>query len=199
MGRSRKLRHFAYSYTDYILGTLRACATQKGNSSGDEDWLVFKAVRFFVRRGCQPAVSNDAGVTPLHYAVLLGRIRTIKYLLSLNISLPPDILFTATYSDYNFACCRYIVKTLVTSGCDTRTPNSDGDTPLQAAIIKGKVDVVDYLLSVVPVLNHEVEDLFSAITLAPRSVQIDMRRVLSRLTRAESPALPMSSGLIRYS
>ena len=165
-----------------------------------EDWPVLEAVKFFVRCGCQPAVCNDAGKTPLHNAVHFGRIRTIKYLLSLNILLPPDILFTATHSEHNSACCRYIVETLVTSGCDTWTPNSDGDTPLQAAIIKGKVDVVDYLLSVVPVLNHEVEDLFSAITLAPRSVQIDMRRVLSRLTRAESPvALAMRRGPTRYS
>jgi ankyrin repeat protein len=157
----------------------------------DEDGCALKAIKFLVRCGCEPAVSNDDGQTPLHIAVNLGRIKTIKYLLSLNISLPCDILFTAIQSDNNSAYRRYIIETLVTSGCDSRTPNADGDTPLRVAIMKGKVDVVEYLLSVASVYHPPLEDLLSATALALPSVRSEMRRILSaRRTMSESPALP---------
>ena len=148
------------------------------DSDEDDDGRALEAVKFFVGCDCEPAAPNDDGKTPLHIAVHLGRIKTIKYLLSLSIPLPCDILFTAIQSDDNSAYCRYIIATLVTYGCDTRAPNSDGDTPLRVAIMKGKVDVVEYLLSVVPVHNPPLEDL-SATSLAPTSVQSEMRRILS--------------------
>jgi ankyrin repeat protein len=157
----------------------------------DEDGCALEAIKFLVGCGCEPAAPNDDGETPLHIAVDLGRIKTIKYLLSLNIPLPSDILFTAIESDDNSAYCRYIIATLVTSGCDARTPNADGDTPLRVAIMKGKVDVVAYLLSVVSVHDPPLEDLLSATALAPPSVQSEMRRVLSdRRTWSESPDSP---------
>jgi len=157
----------------------------------DADHPARKAVKFLVGCGCEPAAPNDNGETPLHNAVGLGRIKTIEYLLSLNVPLPNDILFTAIQSDENSDCRRYIIKTLVTSGCDTRTPNSDGDMPLRVAIIKGQVGVVEYLLSVPSVYNPPLEDLLSATALAPPSVQSEMKRMLSdRLTRSESPDLP---------
>jgi ankyrin repeat protein len=159
----------------------------------DDDGRTLEAVIFFVRCGCKLAAPNDDGETPLHIAVDLGRRpKTIRYLLSLNIPLPSDILFTAIESDENPAYCRYIIATLVTSGCDTRTPNSDGDTPLRVAIMKGKVDVVEYLLSMTSVHNPPLEDLLSATALAPPSVQSEIRRMLSdRRTRSESPDLPL--------
>ncbi|KAF8446306.1 ankyrin repeat-containing domain protein [Boletus edulis BED1] len=129
------------------------------------DNCTLAAVELFVGRGSDPAVPNDNGETPLHNA----------YLLSLNNPLPLDILFTAIQSDQNSVCCRYIVQTL--------TPNAEGDTPLQVAIKKGKVDVAKYLLSV-------VSDLLSAAALAPPSIQSEMRRMLSdRRARSESPEL----------
>ncbi|KAG6372890.1 ankyrin repeat-containing domain protein [Boletus reticuloceps] len=156
----------------------------------DADDCSLAAVEFFVGCGSDPALPNDNGETPLHNAVDLGRLKTIKYLLSLNNPLPLDILFTAIQSDKNTVCCRYIVQTLVTSGCDTQTPNAEGDTPLQVAIKKGKVDVVKYLLSVESVQNQSLEDLLSAAALAPPSVQSEMRRMLSdRRARSESPEL----------
>ena len=157
----------------------------------DEDDRALEAVKYFLRWGCEPPAPNDNGETPLHIAVDLGRIKTMKHLLSLNIPLPRDILFTAIESDNNSAYCRYIVATLITSGCDTRTPNSDGDTPLRVAIMKGKVDVVEYLLSVVSEHNPPLEDLLSTAELAPPSVQSEMRRMLSApRARSESPDLP---------
>ena len=157
----------------------------------DEDGRALEAVKFFVRCGCELTAPNDDGETPLHIAVDLGRIKTIKYLLSLNIPLPSDILFTAIESDDNSAYCRHITATLVTSGCDARTPNADGDTPLRVAIMKGKVDVVEYLLSVVSEYNPPLEDLLLATALAPPSVQSEMRHILSdRRARSESPDLP---------
>ncbi|KAF8134004.1 ankyrin repeat-containing domain protein [Boletus edulis] len=158
----------------------------------DADDRTLAAVEFFVGRGSDPTVPNDNGETPLHNAVDLGRVKTIEYLLSLsNNPLPLDILFTAIQSDQNSACCRYIVQTIVTSGCDTQTPNAEGDTPLQVAIKTGKVDVVKYLLSVGSVQKPSLENLLSAATaLAPPSVQSEMGRVLSdRRARSESPEL----------
>ncbi|KAI9462193.1 ankyrin repeat-containing domain protein, partial [Boletus coccyginus] len=122
----------------------------------DVDDYALGAVKFLVWCGCEPAAPNDNGETPLHIAVHLGRIRTIKYLLSLNIPLPHNILFTAIQSGNIYRYRRDIIETLVTSGCNTRTPNSDGDTPLKVAIMRGEVDVVEYLLSVVPEYSHNV-------------------------------------------
>ncbi|KAF8133984.1 ankyrin repeat-containing domain protein, partial [Boletus edulis] len=157
---------------------------------GDGDALV--AVKFFVGRGSDPAALNDNGQTPLHNAVDLSRITTIEYLLSLNNPLPLDILFTAIQSDQNSGDYHCIIETLVTSGCDTQTPNAEGDTPLQVAIKKGKVDVVKFLLSVGSVQNQSLEDLLSAAALAPASVQSEMRHImlLDRSARSESPELP---------
>lgn len=154
----------------------------------DDDDDTLEAVKFLVSSGCELAVPNDDRKTPLHIAVDLGRLKTTKYLLSLNIPLPPDILVTAIQSHSNSYYCRHIIEALVTSGCDVQTPNSGGLMPLQVAIIKGKVDVVEYLLSVVSVHNPPLQTLLSATTLAPASVQSEMRRVLSdRRTRSESP------------
>ncbi|KAG6372884.1 ankyrin repeat-containing domain protein [Boletus reticuloceps] len=158
----------------------------------DADGRTLTTVEFFVGCGSDPAVLNDNGQTPLHNAVDLGRIKTIKYLLSLNSPLPFDILFTAIQSDQDSVCCHYIVQTLVTSGCDTQTPNAEGDTPLQVAIKKGRVDVVKYLLSVESVQNQSLEDLLSAAALAPAPVQSEMRRIMmlsDRRARSESPEL----------
>ena len=143
----------------------------------DADGRALEAVKFLVGCDCEPAAANDNGKTPLHIAVDLGRVKIIKFLLSLDIPLPCDILFTAIQSDNNSAYCRHIIVTLVTVGCDTRTPNSNGDTPLRVAIMKGKVDVVEYLLSVV-YNRPPVEDLLSATALAPPSVQSEMRRMI---------------------
>ena len=154
----------------------------------DHDGHALEVIKFLVRCGCEPAEPNDEGKTPLHIAVDLGRIKVVNYLLSLNIPLPCDILFSAIQSDNASAHYRCIIATLVTSGCDTRTPNSDGNTPLRVAIMKGKVDVAQYLLSVA---NPSLEDLLSVTELAQPSVQSEMRRMLStRLTRSESPDLP---------
>lgn len=62
----------------------------------------------------------------------------------MNIPLPPDILFVAIQSSDGSDSYLDIIKALVTSGCDPQKPGSDGETPLQVAIIQEKVDVVGY-------------------------------------------------------
>ena len=152
------------------------------------DFDELDAVKLLVGYGCDPLETNSRGETPLHIAVHLGHMKTIKYLLSLNIPLPWDILFTAIRGGHNSAYCRYIVANLVTSGCDT----SDGDTLLQVAIMSGKVDVVEYLLLTVTSMHHPpLEDLLSTAELAPPFAQSGMRHMLSDcLTMSESPDFP---------
>lgn len=153
-------------------------------SINDEN--VLEAVIFLVARGCSPSMPNVYGKTPLHVAVARGHTKVVKYLLSLNIPLPSDILFTAIQSP---TASLDLVKVLVTSGCDVQAHNSGRHTPLHVAIIEGHVDMVEYLLSVVG-LKPSPNTLLSAIALAPPDVQGRMRRALNCLARSESPELP---------
>ena len=56
---------------------------------------VLEGVVLLLRRGCDPSVSNIHGATPLHIAIRRRHTVVVKHFLSLKVSLPPDILFTA--------------------------------------------------------------------------------------------------------
>lgn len=135
--------------------------------SGDPEAL--EVITSLVTRGCNPATPNTQGVTPLHVAVMQGDPRIIKHLVSLNAPLPPDILFSAIESDFMPSTwdAADVVRFLVNSGCDTRTRNDAGNTPLHVAFTRGHVAVVDYLLSLIDNDNPPSEDPLPAAELAP--------------------------------
>lgn len=177
-------------------GTMLHVATGAIHPSGDDgeddcnEDDALEVVRFLVKCGCDPAAPNDYGDTPLYIALDYGRIKLIKYLLPLNNPLPPDILSNAirNSNDFGTGNCLDIVRALVTSGCDPQTPDSEGDTPLQVAIVAEAPEVVEYLLSVVPVCKSSPEDPLSATALASPDVQ--RRMPYDRFARSESPDLP---------
>lgn len=157
-----------------------------------DDPEVLDVITFFIARGCDPAISNIHGVTPLHVAVKQGDPMLVKHLISLNAPLPPDILFTAIESDLmsssEWHWMMHVIKVLVTSGCYALARNEAGYTPLRTAVIKGYVPVVDYLLTVTDSPPSDSEDLLSAATLAPLAVRSEMVSMLNdRLARGGSP------------
>ena len=104
------------------------------SSLDDDD--VLEGVSHLINCGCQPATPNASGFTPLHIAVERGLTTVVTHLLSLDVPLPPDILFTAVWSASTFEWARrrtkleiIRVEALVTSGCDTRIRNVSGHTP----------------------------------------------------------------------
>ena len=58
---------------------------------GDE---ALKAVKSLVGYGCNPLEANSRGNTPLHIAVEQNHLSVARYLLTLGIPLPPDLLVT---------------------------------------------------------------------------------------------------------
>ncbi|KAF8549459.1 ankyrin [Imleria badia] len=151
---------------------------------------VLDVITFLVVRGCDPAIPNTRGDTPLHVAVKQGDVMIVEHLLSLKAPLPSDILLTAIRSDLisssHWHWVMHVIEVLVTSGCHPLARNGAGYTPLRAAVIMGYVPVVDYFLTVMD--SPPSDDLFSAVALAPLTVRNEMMSMLNdRLARSESP------------
>jgi ankyrin repeat protein len=93
--------------------------------------------------GCIPGALNSLQETPLHIAAQSGYTSVIKYLLSLDIELPPDILLTASlapgYSD-RVSLIRYLVQ----EDASVSVSTTDGDTPLHLLLVPGS-DEDDHL------------------------------------------------------
>ncbi|KAF8550913.1 ankyrin [Imleria badia] len=153
---------------------------------------ILEVLTFLLNRGCDLAISETHGLTSLHSVVRRGDVVLMKLLLALNVPLPPDILFTAIESHcMSNSQLMDVVQVLVTSGCDTlsRRGNKAGYTPLHAAVVKGYVAVVDYLLGMMD--SPPSEDLLSAAALAPSDVRSQMISTLNcRRARSESPDRP---------
>ncbi|KAG8215976.1 ankyrin repeat-containing domain protein [Butyriboletus roseoflavus] len=128
----------------------------------EEDAL--ELTKHLVHAGCMPCVLNSLQETPLHVAARSGFISVIEYLLSLNITLPPDILLAAsTGYSVDARVIHYLiqegatrsreedrlerVKILVDLGCDPRARNLAGKTPLHNAAMRGFSTVLRYFLS----------------------------------------------------
>ena len=148
---------------------------------GDPEAL--DVITSLVAHGCDPAISNTHGVTPLHLAVKKGDSMLVRHLLSLNAPLPPDILFAATDNLILDSQVMDVIKVLITSGCDPLTRNEAGHTPLYAAVVKGYVAVADSLLAAMD--SPPSEDLFSAAELAPPYLRDTMIAMLNGRRLAE--------------
>jgi len=160
-------------------------------TSPSDDPEVLEVITTLVACGCDLATPNTQGFTPLHIAVKQGSARIVKHLISLNAPLPLDILFTAIEGDLVPVILEVVdvIRVLADAGCDTRTRNDAGHTPLHVAITGGYVAVVDYLLSLAD--KPPSEDLLSAAELAPPQVRNVMVFIINRhCARSENPDLP---------
>ena len=104
---------------------------------------ALEVVKSLVRAGCSPRVLNSAHETPLHTAAAYGCISVIKYFLSLDIPLPPDILLAATRG---YTEKENLIRFLIDNGADPYVVTTNGDTPLHLILTAG--DEADRLESV---------------------------------------------------
>jgi len=90
---------------------------------------------------------TNAGVSPLHMAINLGRIDIVKVLLTKEIDLDLQDKHGNAPLHYAIAKDRLdIVKLLLASEADIELQNSDGITPLHQAAYTGSADMVTYLV-----------------------------------------------------
>ena len=101
----------------------------------EEDAL--QSAKYLVHAGCIPHALNSLQETPLHIAAQRGYTSVVKYLLSLDTELPPDILLTASlgYSNSNIAP---LIHYLVEEGASVSATTTDGDTPLHLLLTQGE-------------------------------------------------------------
>ena len=101
----------------------------------EEDAL--ELTRYLVHAGYMPCVPNSLQETPLHVAARSGFISVIKYLLSLNIPLPPDILLAASTG---YSAKARVIHYLVKEGASVSVATTNGDTPLHLVLSEGEED-----------------------------------------------------------
>jgi len=93
--------------------------------------------RHLVHAGCIPCVLNSLQETPMHIAARKGSISIIRFLLSLNTSLPPDILLAASTG---YSRRTELIRYLVEEAANVSVATMDGDTPLHLLITRGDED-----------------------------------------------------------
>ena len=97
---------------------------------------ALKLAKYLVHAGCIPRAHNSLQETPLHIAARSGFTSVIKYLLSLDTKLPPDILLTASTGCASVQVIRHLVQ----EGADVSVATTDGDTPLHLLLSGGDED-----------------------------------------------------------
>ncbi|KIJ15245.1 hypothetical protein PAXINDRAFT_12156 [Paxillus involutus ATCC 200175] len=97
-----------------------------------EDAFV-ETAKILIDSGCDPAVCNSDGQIPLHIAVMDAHssVAIVKYMLSLDIPLPPNILPSVLRAKPKQA---ELIKTLIDGGADVHACTSNGNNMLHIAI-----------------------------------------------------------------
>ena len=85
------------------------------------------ATRLLVDAGCDPSTRNRQGKTAIHIAVEKGSISVMEYILSLDQSLPDDILFSVLKSHDRQ---ELMLEMLIAKGANTRVVAADGNNLL---------------------------------------------------------------------
>ncbi|KAG8215993.1 ankyrin repeat-containing domain protein [Butyriboletus roseoflavus] len=93
--------------------------------------------KHLVHAGCMPCVPNSLQETPLHVAARWGFISVIEYLLSLNITLPPDILLAASTG---YPVDARVIHHLIQGGASVSVVTTNGDTPLHLVVLDSGVE-----------------------------------------------------------
>ncbi|KAF8556080.1 ankyrin [Imleria badia] len=99
-----------------------------------DETQALMVAKILVGAGCDPSALNRQGKTVLHFAAKQGSefISFMKYILSLDPSLPDDILFSVLKSPYQGKVP--IIRMLINNGADTRVVAVDGNNLLHVAI-----------------------------------------------------------------
>ena len=103
----------------------------------DREEDALELTQRLVHAGCIPCVPNSLQQTPLHVAVRSGFISVIKHILSLNITLPPDILLAASTG---YSTKARVIRYLVKEGASVSVATTNGDTPLHLVLGGGVED-----------------------------------------------------------
>jgi len=84
----------------------------------------------------------------LHFGVLGGNIKTMKYLIAQGVNIDERNVYGETPLHW---CCKEgnieIAKLLIANGCDMKVKDCDGNTPLHWAAEYNQHEIVSYLLS----------------------------------------------------
>ncbi|MCX6116147.1 MAG: ankyrin repeat domain-containing protein [Proteobacteria bacterium] len=113
--------------------------------------LDARKVQTLLSDGVSPNVRNDLGLTPIHYASVLGDVNLVRILLSAGSSLgsPRNSLHPAVIHLAAQGGHVEVLKFLLSQGADLNSVwLLNGHTPLLEATFNGNVEVVQYLLSV---------------------------------------------------
>ena len=103
--------------------------------SFDEDEALKIAKLLVTSYGCDPLRANSSEQTSFHIAIERGHISVVRYLLSLGVHLPPDVLVTGTLDLRDlWRISKEVVCFLVENGADVHTRTETGDTVLHIAL-----------------------------------------------------------------
>ncbi|KAF8415982.1 ankyrin repeat-containing domain protein [Boletus edulis BED1] len=115
-----------------------------------EEAQCLKATQILIEAGCDPVALNPRGKTPFHLAVTRGFASLVEYLLSQDVPLPSNILFSAIASQYfhwrnSDSDNRIpIISLLVCKGANVHVQDSRKNTLLHHAMrIESESDCVE--------------------------------------------------------
>ncbi|XVF16482.1 hypothetical protein REPUB_Repub10bG0034900 [Reevesia pubescens] len=118
-------------------------------------------ISHLLRKGASPHVKDKDGATPLHYAVHVGAMQTVKLLLNYNVDV--NVADRDGWTPLHIAVQsrnRDIAKVLLINGADKTRKNKDGKTALDLSLCYGK-DFKSYdlakLLKILPADSDEMQ------------------------------------------
>ncbi|KAF9225617.1 ankyrin [Gyrodon lividus] len=98
----------------------------------DDKDILSDIARRLVQVGWDASACNSKGQTPLHIAIANHYVAIVEYLASIQVPLPPDILFAAARARRDPGP---MMRLLIDNGADVHVLMSDGDSVLHAAMI----------------------------------------------------------------
>ena len=93
-----------------------------------------ESVKVLITAGCDPGIPNSVGETPVVLAVLACQVPVVKYLLSLHIPLPSDILLSRQIYRFPDHDLMGMMKILLDNDADRHVTSPDGRNGLHYLI-----------------------------------------------------------------